>query len=81
MAEDAPETRPVPAATPDADGAAAAEMVDGLQAAPATATEDAIEAFGADVFQRVRTALARGDIMLALGVVAILVILILPMPR
>ena len=81
MAEDAPEPRPIPAATPDADGAAAAEIVDGLQTAPATATEDAIEAFGADIYQRARSAFARGDIMLALGVVTILVILILPMPR
>ena len=74
MAEDTPETPPIPAATPDSDGAVAAELVDGLQATPATATEDAIEAFGADVYQRVRSAFARGDIMLALGVVAILVI-------
>ena len=81
MAEDAPEPRPIAAATPDADGAAAAEIADGLQTTPATATEDAIEALGADIYQRVRSAFARGDIMLALGVVAILVILILPMPR
>ena len=81
MAEKASEPGPVPAATPASGGAAAAEIIDGLQAPPATATEEAIEALGADMFQRVRSAFARGDIMLALGVVAILVILILPMPR
>jgi len=36
---------------------------------------------GADLFGRLNTALRRGDIALALGVVAILVVLILPMPR
>ncbi|MGB8274843.1 MAG: flagellar biosynthesis protein FlhA [Alphaproteobacteria bacterium] len=38
-------------------------------------------ATGPDLFARVSTALRRGDIMLALGVVAILAVLILPLPR
>ena len=36
---------------------------------------------GTDLFGRLNTALRRGDIALALGVVAILVVLILPLPR
>ena len=41
----------------------------------------AMEALGTDIVQRIRSAFTRGDIMLALGVVAILVVLILPMPK
>jgi len=81
MAEETPDLPANPASPPDAGGAAAAEIIDGLQTPPPTATEEAIEALGADMLQRVKGAFARGDIMLAFGVVAILVILILPMPR
>jgi len=52
-----------------------------FDAPPPSATEEAIGAIGTDVFLRLKNAVARGDIMLALGVVAILVILILPMPK
>ncbi|MEK9676990.1 MAG: flagellar biosynthesis protein FlhA [Rhodospirillaceae bacterium] len=48
---------------------------------PPSATEEAIGAIGTDLFLRIKNAVARGDIMLAFGVVAILVILILPMPK
>ncbi len=48
---------------------------------PPSATEKAIGAIGTDLFLRIKNAVARGDIMLAFGVVAILVILILPMPK
>ena len=79
MAEEAQDFESVP--PPDAGGTAAADIIEGLQTPLPTATEEAIEAIGADMFQRIKGAFARGDIMLAFGVVAILVILILPMPR
>ncbi len=79
MAEEAQELESVP--PPNAGGTAAADIIEGLQTPLPTATEEAIEAIGADMFQRIKGAFARGDIMLAFGVVAILVILILPMPR
>ena len=59
-----------------------AQPAEGLyEGPPPSATEEAIGAIGVDVFLRLKNAFARGDIMLALGVVGILVILILPMPK
>ena len=81
MAEEYPDLGSAQAMTPDPSAGATAEVFEGLQSPSANATDEAIEAFGADIFQRIRRAFARGDIMLALGIVAILVILILPMPR
>jgi len=81
MADTAPELEPIPSVTEDSQAATAAEILEGFEAPPPTAAEEAIEAFGVDIFQRLQRAFARGDIMLALGVTAILVILILPMPK
>ncbi|NQU58594.1 MAG: flagellar biosynthesis protein FlhA [Rhodospirillales bacterium] len=46
-----------------------------------TTTQAQAPGGGADVFSRLSAALRRGDIFFALGVVAILVVLILPMPK
>ena len=48
--------------------------------AEATTGTTATEATGADIGKSIVSALRRGDLVLALGVVAILVVLILPMP-
>jgi flagellar biosynthesis protein FlhA len=53
----------------------------GMQAVPPSRTEAAIEAVGADIWRRARELSRRGDIFMALGVVTILVVLILPLPR
>ena len=81
MADTASELEPIPSATEASQTTTAAEILEGFEAPPPTAAEEAMEALGIDIFQRFRSALSRGDIMLALGVTAILVILILPMPK
>ena len=81
MAETALERQHVPSVTQDSQEMSNAEFLEEFQAPPPSATEEAIEALGTDIVQRIRSAFTRGDIMLALGVVAILVVLILPMPK
>ena len=92
MADEDPGLEPAPtggaiAATAPADmndmaGAAGEPYAqDELQAVPPSPTEAAIEAVGADVWRRVKQMSRRGDIVMALGVVTILVVLILPLPR
>mgnify|MGYP001373676698 CR=1 FL=1 len=81
MAETALERQHIPSVTQDSREMSNAEFLEDFQAPPPSATEEAIEALGTDIVQRIRSAFTRGDIMLALGVVAILVVLILPMPK
>ena len=81
MADTTPEIDPIPSGTENGQGVTTAEILEGFETPSPSATEEAMEALGSDIMLRLRSAFARGDIMLALGVVAILVILILPMPK
>lgn len=81
MADTTPEIDPIPSGTENSQGVTTAEILEGFETPSPSATEEAMEALGSDIMLRLRSAFARGDIMLALGVVAILVILILPMPK
>ena len=74
-------------AAPDSDGGqvqTTAQILEDLEAfetPQASSTEELMSTFGGAISTKLRAAFARGDIMLAAGVVAILVILILPMPK
>ena len=81
MADTTPEIDPIPSGTENGQGVTTAEILEGFETPSPSATEEAMEALGSDIMLRLRSAFARGDIMLALGVVTILVILILPMPK
>ena len=57
------------------------EDLEAFETPQASSTEELMSTFGGAISNKLRAAFARGDIMLASGVVAILVILILPMPK
>jgi flagellar biosynthesis protein FlhA len=79
MAERGSELEPVPA-----DGMLQADdrlTLDGFEVPPPSATEVAIGNFARDAIQKVAAGGFRGDLLLATGIVAILVVLILPMPK
>ena len=76
MADTTPEGEQILSGTSSGQDVTTAEILESFETPPPSATEEAIEALGTDIFERIRTAFARTDIMLALGVVAILVILI-----
>ena len=85
MAETTPDLEPAaaggaPAADMSMDAGDAGAFGEGPQAPPPSATEEAIGAISQDLFRRLTQGGGRGDILLAMGVVAILVVLILPMP-
>ena len=81
MADTPAEIDPIPPNSDNGQGVTTAEILEEFETPPPSATEEAMEALGSDILLRLRSAFSRGDIMLALGVVAILVILILPMPK
>ncbi|MAF48661.1 MAG: flagellar biosynthesis protein FlhA [Rhodospirillaceae bacterium] len=86
MAEATPELEPAPA------GGVPAEVISDepdqnpvldavFQTAPPSAAEVAIGEIGKNLLERILGARRRGDIALALGIMAILVVLILPVPK
>ncbi len=79
---DLPAMEPVPAEGPVAEAAATPPIVPEGPVTPLpTATEEAIGAFGQRFFDRIVRGGGQRDIVMALSIIAILVILILPMPR
>ncbi|MBO32797.1 MAG: flagellar biosynthesis protein FlhA [Rhodospirillaceae bacterium] len=85
MAETTPDLEPAAAGGASAveystDADDAESFADGPHAPPPSVTEEAIGAISQDLFRRLTLPGSRGDIILALGIMAILVVLILPMP-
>ncbi len=78
MAEPMAELEPVPAEGKMTDDRM---TLDQFESPPPSQTEVAIGNFARDAFQRIGQAGGRSDIAMALGVVTILVVLILPMPK
>ena len=79
---DLPAMEPVPAEGPVAEAAPTQPVVpEGPLTPLPTATEKAIGAFGQGIFDRIARSGGQRDVLMALGVIAILVVLILPMPR
>ena len=81
MAEPSTELEPVPVA---ADGMLQPDdrlTLEGFEVPPPSATEVAIGNFARDAVQRITAGGFRGDLLFATGIVAILVVLILPMPK
>lgn len=89
MAETTTELEAAPAAgVPAAAGGVPAEMMDDgaaldtvSQGAPPSAAEAAIGEMGRELISKIASFKGRGDIALAFGIIAILVVLILPMPK
>jgi len=89
MAETTTELEAAPAAgVPAAAGGVPAEMMDDgaaldtvFQGAPPSAAEAAIGEMGRELISKIASFKGRGDIALAFGIIAILVVLILPMPK
>ena len=79
MAEPSSELEPVPA-----DGMLQADdrlTLDGFEVPPPSATEIAIGNFARDAMKQIGAGGFRSDLLLATGIIAILVVLILPMPK
>jgi flagellar biosynthesis protein FlhA len=79
MAEPSSELEPVPA-----DGMLQADdrlTLDGFEVPPPSATEVAIGNFARDAMKQITAGGFRSDLLLATGIIAILVVLILPMPK